>query len=329
MKTSASPPAAGVPAVLERLRAVDPRRYVVYLGFALIMVVFSIVLRDDGFLTGSNLVNIVQQTAPITVMAVGMVLVLTAGEIDLSIGSVVALSALVAGVVLRSYDNMLLAVAAALAVGAAVGLFNGLFVTRVRVPSFLVTLATLGLVAGLARTITNLQSVPITHEYFNGLFGSGALAGVSTLVIWSVIVVAVGHYVYRHTRFGAHVLAVGDNARAARVSGIRVQRIKVAVLVISGMCAALAGLLYAGRLHGARYSLGDADLLTVIAAVIVGGTRLFGGAGTVIGALVGSLIMGVLNNGLILAGLSVSQQMIARGAIILVAIALTLREEKT
>ncbi|GGO94511.1 ABC transporter permease [Wenjunlia tyrosinilytica] len=316
------------PAILDRLRAADPRRYVVYAGFALIMVVFSITLRDSGFLTTPNLVHIVQQTAPITVMAVGLVLVLTAGEIDLSIGSVVALSALVAGVMLRDYDSMPLAVAASLAVGAGVGLFNGLFVTRVRVPSFLVTLATLGLVAGLARVMTNLQSVPITHEYFNGLFGSGSMAGISTLVLWSAAAVAVGHYVYRHTRFGAHVLAVGDNARAARVSGVKVERVKVAVLVISGLCAALAGLLYAGRLHGATYTLGETDMLTVIAAVIVGGNRLFGGSGTVVGALVGSLVMGVLNNGLILGGLSVSQQMIARGVIILVAVALTLREEK-
>lgn len=311
-----------------RLRSLDPQRYIVYLGFVVILAVFSVALRDDGFLTATNLLNVVQQTAPITVMAVAMVFVLTTGEIDLSIGSVVALSALVAGVLLRDTGNMVLAIVAALAVGAVVGLFNGLFTTRLRVPSFLVTLATMGLVAGLARTITGLQSVPIVHEYFNGLFGSGTLAGVSTLVIWSAVAVAVGHFAYRHTRFGAHALAVGDNARAARVSGIRVERVKVAVLVASGTCAALAGLLYAGRLRGAQYALGEADLMTVIAAVIVGGTRLFGGSGTVIGALVGSLIMGVLNNGLILAGLSVSEQMIVRAAIILTAVALTLREER-
>jgi ribose transport system permease protein len=112
------------------------------------------------------------------------------------------------------------------------------------------------------------------------------------------------------------------------VSGIRVERVKIVALVISGGCAALGGLLYAGRLHGATYTLGDADLMTVIAAVVLGGTRLFGGSGSIIGALVGSLMMGVLNNGLILAGLTVSGQSIARSAIIIVAVALTLREEK-
>jgi ribose transport system permease protein len=307
---------------------VNPRQYIVYLGFLALMVIFSITLRDAGFLSVSNLITIVQQSAPITVMAVGMVLVLTTGQIDVSIGAIVALAALVAGVLLREYENTLLAVVGGLGVGAAIGLFNGLFTTLVRVPSFLVTLASMGLVSGLGRTITNLQAIPIVDRNFNTIFGSGSIGGVSTLVVWSVGAVVVGHVVLRNTRFGAHLLAVGDSAVAARVSGIRVERVKVATLVISGACAALAGLLYAGRLHGATYTLGDADLMTVIAAVIMSGTRLFGGAGTVVGALVGSLIMGVLNNGLILAGLSVSQQLIARAAIILISVALTLREEK-
>jgi ribose transport system permease protein len=307
---------------------VNPRQYIVYLGFLALMVIFSITLRDAGFLSVSNLITIVQQSAPITVMAVGMVLVLTTGQIDVSIGAIVALAALVAGVLLREYENTLLAVVGGLGVGAAIGLFNGLFTTLVRVPSFLVTLASMGLVSGLGRTITNLQAIPIVDRNFNTIFGSGSIGGVSTLVVWSVGAVVVGHVVLRNTRFGAHLLAVGDSAVAARVSGIRVERVKVATLVISGACAALAGLLYAGRLHGATYTLGDADLMTVIAAVIMSGTRLFGGSGTVVGALVGSLIMGVLNNGLILAGLSVSQQLIARAAIILISVALTLREEK-
>jgi ribose transport system permease protein len=306
----------------------NPRQYVVYVGFLVLMVAFSITLRDAGFLTAANLITIVQQTAPITVMAVGMVLVLTAGQIDLSIGAIVALAALVAGILLREYENTLLGVVGGLAVGALIGLFNGLFTTLARVPSFLVTLASMGLVSGLARTVTNLQAIPIVDRNFNTIFGSGSIAGISTAVIWSAAAVLVGHFVLRDTRFGAHLLSVGDSAIAARVAGIRVERVKVATLVISGVCAAMAGLLYAGRLHGATYTLGDSDLMTVIAAVIVSGTRLFGGSGTVIGALVGSLIMGVLNNGLILAGLTVSEQLIARGLIILMSVALTLREQR-
>ena len=317
---------APVPRTLSALRAIDPSRYIVYAGFLLILIGFSIVLRDDGFLTVRNLLNIVQQTAPVTVMAVGMVFVLTAGEIDLSIGSIVAISALLAAMVLRT-EPWFVGAAAGLAAGAAIGCANGALVAYLRLPSFLVTLATMGLLAGVARWLTDLQSVPITNATFNALFGAGRFYGVPSLLIWTAATVAVGHFLYRESRFGAHVHAIGDNAQSARAVGIRVSRVRFAVMALSGAMAALAGILYAGRLHGARYTLGETDLLTVIAAVIVGGTRLSGGMGTALGALVGSLLMGMLNNGLILMGLDVSGQMMVRGLIILAANALTLREK--
>ncbi len=301
------------------------RQHIVYVGFLLILLFFTIVLHDDGFLTTRNLLNIVQQTAPITVMAIGLVFVLTAGEIDLSIGSIVAVSALVAAVVMRE-QPAILGVVAGLGAGALIGLINGALVAYLRLPSFLVTLATLGLFAGVGRTLTDLRSVPVTNDLFNGIFGSGQLFGIPSLVIWTALAVIVGHFFYRETRFGARVHATGDSPTAARAAGIKVERIRLGVLVLSGMSAALAGLLYAGRLQGARYTLGESDLLTVIAAVIVGGTRLNGGLGSVFGALVGSLLMGTLNNGLILMGLSVSEQLIVRGLIIVVAVAVSLRE---
>jgi ribose transport system permease protein len=319
------PPAAGP---LARLRRLDPSSYVVYVGFVAIFVVMSIALHDDGFLGRQNLINILLQTAPVTVMAVGSVFVLSTGEIDLSIGAVVALSALVSAVQLRDH-GLVAGIVSGLLTGVVVGLVNGLLVTKLRLPSFLVTLGMMGLCAGLSQRLTQLQAVPSIDVAFNGLFGSGSVAGISTLILWSAAFVLVGHFLYRHTRVGAHVLASGDNVRAARVSGIKVDRIKTGVLVASGLCAAVAGMLYTGRLHGASYTLGSSDLLTVIAAVVIGGTRLFGGRGSVVGALVGSLILGMLNNGLILAGLSDPEQQIVRGLIILVAVALTLREDKS
>ena len=186
----------------------------------------------------------------------------------------------------------------------------------------------MGLFAGVARSLTNLRSIPVTDPVFTGFFGSGALFGIPSLIWWTVISVAIGHILFRETRFGAHVLATGDNSRAAGVSGIKVPRIKLGVLMLSGGLAAVAGLLYAGRLQAAKYTLGETDLMTVIAAVIVGGTLLNGGKGSVVGALVGSLMMGMLNNGLILMGLSVSDQMIVRGLIILAAVAVSLREKQ-
>lgn len=313
--------------LLARARRLDPRSYVVYVAFLLILLFFAITLQDDGFLTEQNLLNIARQTAPITVMAVGIVFVLSAGEIDLSIGSIVALSAMVAAIVLRDV-GLVAGIAAGLGVGVVVGLVNGLFVTRLRLPSFLVTLATMGLVAGLARWTTDLKAVAVVDTTFTNVFGSGDLGPIPGLVVWTLVVVAIGHLVYRHRRFGAHVLAIGDDPEAARVTGIHVDRVRLAVLVISGTAAALAGLLYAGRIQGASYTLGASDLLIVIAAVVIGGTRLFGGAGSVIGALVGSLIMGMLTNGLILMGLDSNQQMVAQGVLLLIAISLTLREPK-
>jgi ribose transport system permease protein len=312
-------------AVRSTFRRIPVVGQVVYVGFLLIFAAFAVLLRDEGFLTVSNLLNIVQETTPVTVMAIGMVFVLSAGEIDLSIGSVVAIAALLAAVVMRAH-NWTLGVAAGLGAGAVVGLINGALVAYARLPSFLVTLATMGLLAGVARWVTNLQSVPVIDATFTSLFGSGSLFGIPSLVLWTALVVSLGHYLYRETRFGARVLATGDNPHAARAAGIKVDSLRLKVLILGSTCAALAGLLYLGRIQGARYTLGETDLLTVIAAAIVGGTRLDGGTGTVLGTLIGSLLMGMLNNGLILMGLAVSEQMIVRGFIILVAIALTLRE---
>lgn len=305
------------------------QQYVVYIGFVAIFLFFAVVLRDSGFLTPRNLSNIVLQTAPATIMAIGLVFVLSAGEIDLSIGSIVAVSALCAAVTMAAFPAaaMPLGILAGIGAGLAIGLVNGVLVAYLRLPSFLVTLATMGLFAGVARSLTNLRSIPVTDPAFTGFFGSGSLLGIPSLIWWTVFAVIAGHFVFRETRLGAHVLATGDNARAAQVTGIKVPRIRLTVLMISGGLAGLAGLLYSGRLQAAKYTLGETDLMTVIAAVIVGGTLLNGGKGSVVGALVGSLMMGMLNNGLILMGLSVSDQMIVRGLIILVAVAVSLREK--
>ncbi len=310
---------------MARLRSVDFRSYVVYLSFLAILAFFSVVLFDKGFLSTDNFMNILRQTAMVSVMAIGMAFTLSAGEIDLSIGSTVALAALVAALVVQA-TNPLFAVVAALGVGLVVGIGNGLLVTTLRIPAFLVTLGTAGIVSGLAREITNLQAVPITDQTYNFVFGSGDLGPISMLFVWTAFLLVIGHVVYRKTPFGRAVLATGGNRAAARFSGVPVDRIRIAVLVLSATTAAFAGMLYAGRLHGARYTLGEADMLTVIAAVIIGGTSLFGGRGSIVGAVVGSIIMGMLNNGLILMGLSVSEQMIARGIIIIVAVSLSLRE---
>lgn len=307
----------------------DIRNYVVYLAFLAILAFFAVVLRDTGFLSLNNFMSIIRQTTPITVMAVGMVFVLSAGEIDLSIGSVVALSALVLARTLRATDEVTISLLAGVSVGVAVGAINGLATVVFRIPSFLVTLGMLSIVQGLARSVTTLDAIPVTNETFNLWFGSGSFGSISILFAWSAVVVLIGHLVYRNTRFGRRVLATGGSRWAAASAGIKTARVKAGVLVMSGALASVAGMLYAGRLHGARYTLGETDLLTVIAAVVIGGTSLFGGRGSVIGALFGSIIMGMLNNGLVIMGLSVAEQLMARGVIIIIAVALSLRERRS
>lgn len=310
-----------------KMKRIKWGNYVIYYIFAGVIILFSILLFDKGFLSGSNLMNIARQTAMTSIMAIGMTFVLSAGEIDLSFGSVVALAAIIGAKVLNATGSILLAVPAGLSMGFLVGLTNGLFVAKVGIPSFLVTLGMDGIVLGLARWISSLQSIPINNDAFVYFFGSGDVGPVPILFIWTVVLSVLGQLTLKKTPYGRRVLASGGNKVAALYSGIKVPNIKISVMLINSLMAALAGILYTGRLHGARYSLGENDVMIVIAAVIIGGTSMSGGKGSVIGSLLGALIMGILNNGLILMGFSVDQQMIFRGLIIIASVALTMREK--
>lgn len=309
-------------------RGINWRDYIIYMVFVGIFVFFSVVLHDKGFLSAVNLMNIARQTATIAIMAVGMTFVLSAAEIDLSFGATVALSAIVAALTLQETDSILLAVSASLLVGTMIGAINGLFVTQVGIPSFLVTLGTTGIITGIARWSTSLQSIPIDNDLYVFIFGSGDIGPISVLFIWTILVTVAGAFVLRNTRFGKQVLATGGNKISAMYSGININRIKLYVLMLNCFLAALAGILYSGRLQSARYTLGESDLMLVIAAVIIGGTNLFGGKGMVVGSVIGALIMGMVNNGLILMGLNVDQQLILRGIIVIVAVTFTMGQLK-
>jgi ribose transport system permease protein len=303
----------------------DWRQYVLYMGFAALFVFFAATLSDQGFTTSDNLLNIVRQTATISVMAVAVTFVIGAAEIDLSVGAVAGLSSVITAMAIDSF-GVPGGIAAGLLVGIAVGSVNGALVTWVGIPSFLVTLGMLGIARGSAQWITNSAPQPILEDSYNQAFGSGDLGPIPSLVIWTVAAVVIGHIVLKHTSFGRSVLATGGNEEAARFSGVPTARIKFAVMVLSSLAAAVAGMLYAGRLQSGRFQWGEGDELSVIAAVILGGTSLFGGRASVIGALLGSLMIGLINNGLILAGLEFSQQQIVRGAIIILAVALATRD---
>lgn len=305
----------------------DYKKHIVYISFITVLVVFSIILRDKGFLSYGNIMNILRQTAMISVAAVGMTFAISAGLIDLSTGSVVAMSALTTALMLR-VTGWIPAVICGLLVGFVSGFLNGIVVAKVRIPAFLVTLGTSSIFLGIARTLTNLEAVPITNVKFNYIFGSGDIGPISTLFLWTIVVMILGHILYRKTSFGRAVLAVGGNESTARYSGIKVDQIKIWAMTLCGVASAFAGILYAGRLNGARYTLGENDNMSVIAAVVIGGTSFSGGKGTIVGTIIGSIVIGMLNNGLLLMGLSVSEQMMARGLIIILAVSLSLRESK-
>jgi ribose transport system permease protein len=307
---------------IERFRLeLNWRDYIVFIFFALVLIFFGITIGDRGFLSVTNLFDITRSTSMIAVMAVAMTFVISAGELDLSVGSTAALSALTAGLVMQAGYGMLAGVLAGLASGLAVGLINGFFVTLVNIPSFLVTLGMMQFIRGLDMRVTYTNPVAIENDFFNSVFGSGNIGPIPSLFLWSVVVAVIGHIVLRHSPFGREVFATGGNLQAARYSGVRTGRVKLICFVITGVAAALAGLLYSGMMETARYSFGTGAELSAIAAVILGGTSLFGGKGTIIGTFVGALLIGTINNGLIIMGLDVSEQNMVAGAIIVLAVA--------
>ena len=220
-----------------------------------IVAIFALLLPGTGYLTWDNFINVVRQQTVITIMAVATVFVISAGEIDLSIAAVIPLSGYTAALLLPDF-GMLIAVPAALATGAVVGLVNGLITVKLQVPSFVVTLGMLGFLQGFARLPTNSLAVVVRDESFTWLFGSGSIGPIPVLVLWTIAAAIVGYFILGWTPWGKAVLATGANRNAARFSGIRTDAVKVAVMIASGMAGALGGLLYVGTFHGARFDLG-------------------------------------------------------------------------
>jgi len=303
------------------------RRGIIYIGFVAIFIVFSITLSDQGFLDPDNLLNIIRQTAMIALMAVTMTFVLAAGEIDLSVGAVAGFASVVTALVIHDY-GFLAGMLAGLASGVLIGLINGLLTTRVGIPSFLATLATMGIATGTAMWISQTAAIPILNRAYSFVFGGGNIGSIPVLFIWVLVIGIAGHIGLKKSSFGRRVLATGGNETAAHYSGVDTLKIKLSVLLMSSTMAALAGMLYAGRLQSGRYQFGEGDEMSVIAAAVLGGTSLMGGTGSIIGSIVGALMIGLINNGLILFGLDYSQQLIARGGIIILAVALSQRSPR-
>lgn len=308
--------------LLKLKKNINISKCMVYIIFLVVLSLFAIFI-GGSFFSLNNILNIIRQTAVVSMIAVTMTFVIAIGEIDLSVGSTIGLSGLMAALVLQSTDNIPLAILAALAVGLVVGLINGLLIVALNLPSFLVTLGMQMVLVGTSMWITNTTAIPIGNTTFTFTFGGGSIGKLPLLLLWVLITGAVGYIVLNRTPYGKKVLAVGGNATSARYSGINVKKIVVYVFVYSSLMAALGGMLYAGRMSSGRYTFGDGLELDAIASVILGGTSMAGGNGSIVGAIIGSLLIGTINNGLMFFGLSTAQQTVAKGAIIILSVALS------
>ena len=281
----------------------------------------AVSILTDRFLSFSNLANVGQQIAVISIVALGATYVIIAGGIDLSVGSVVALSSVVFAL---AFSNAGLAwpiaVLAALATGIVVGVVNGLFVTLGRLPAFIATLATLSMARGLALVMSEGRPISGFPDDFRTITSGRIVGDVPFSIGLTIVLFLLGGLALRHTVFGRAVYAVGGSEEVARLSGIRIVRLKVAIYALAGFCAAVGGLVLTSRLNSAQPVAGQGLELDVIAAVVIGGASLSGGQGTAFGTLLGALIIGVLRNGLNLLNVSSFWQQVAVGAVIAAAV---------
>jgi len=314
--------------IILRLRAV--------VALVLLLILFS--ASTPAFLTANNLTILAKHVAITAILAIGMTFVVLTGGIDLSVGSVAGLAGMVAGALLTRglffsgmqhplYPGVFAVVLLALCVGALVGLLNGLLVVRLGVAPFIATLGTLYIARGAALLISNGGTFPdlggdaARHNTGFLLLGQATLLNVP-LPVWIMIALAiVASVIASKTPFGRHVYAVGGNERAALLSGIRVGRVKLVSYVISTVCAAVVGLIIASQLEAAHPATGESFELNAIAAVVLGGTSLMGGRGSVLGSLAGAFVIGVLADGMVMLGISEFWQMVIKGIVIVLAVA--------
>jgi ribose transport system permease protein len=288
----------------------------------LILICIGFEFATGKFLTGRNISIVMQQASINIVLATGLTFVILTGGIDLSVGSILAASAMVAVLVSLVPDWGLLGVPAAILVGLGFGLVNGLLVAYIRLPPFIVTLGSLTAVRGIARLLGQDTTVFNSDLPFD-FIGNGSLFGIPWLVVIALSVVVLSWLVLKRTVLGTWIYAVGGNAEAARLTGIKVPLVLLFVYGVSGLLAGLGGAMSAARLYAANgLQLGQSYELDAIAAVILGGTSFVGGVGSIWGTLIGGLIIAVLSNGLILAGVSDIWQYIIKGLVIIVAVAL-------
>ena len=286
----------------------------------LIALIAVMAFLSPAFLSVNNFFNIILATATFGILAIGATFVISAAGIDLSLGSVLGLASVSGAALVVTLEwPWYFAILGSLTAGAAAGWVNGLIVTRGRVPAFIVTLGMLGIARGLALIISSGRGIyGLPDEIL--FLGQARPWGVPTPVFILIVVAIVAHYVLAHTPFGHHTLALGDNENAARATGINIRRQRLALYTISGLMAGIAGLIFTARVNTGDPTAGLNYELLAITAAIIGGTNLFGGRGSILGTMIGALVMGVLQNGLNLLAVQAYYQQMAIGAVLITAV---------
>ncbi|MDC0612037.1 ribose ABC transporter permease [Vibrio sp.] len=287
------------------------------IGFLTVFLVMM--LYNDNFLTANNLSNVARQVSINAILAVGMTCAILLGGIDLSVGPVMALSGTVSAGMMVAGLPPSLSILIGLFIGLCFGAANGIMIAYARMPAFIVTLASLGIARGIALIYTGGYPISGLPDSFS-FWGRGSFLGLQTPILMMILVYVVFYIVLNHTPFGRYIYAIGGNEEASRLSGIKVPIVIVLVYTISGFTASIAGIILTSRLMSGQPNAGVGFELDAIAAVVIGGTAMSGGKGAILGTLIGAMLLGVLNNGLNLAGVSPYVQNVIKGIIILVAI---------
>ncbi len=290
-------------------------------GLIVLLILFgALTLKSPEFLTAANMDNLARQVAVFGIIAVGQLLVILTAGIDLSVGSVLGLTGCITAELLVHGTGIVPAIVGGLAAGAAIGVFNGALVAYGKLPPFIVTLGMLGIARGAVLVLTSANTVQPLPDAF-GQIANGSFLGLPNLLWMFVVVVAVTAFVLRRTVFGRYIYAVGSNPESARLAGVPVTRVLVAVYAIAGLLAAVGGVLFTSRLNAGIPTAGTGYELNAIAACVIGGASLFGAKGGAYGAAAGALIVGVLNNGGNLLAINSFYLQIIIGALILIAVA--------
>ena len=287
----------------------------------LLIMCIGLTFISDSFATSTNIFNVLRQISVNVFLACGMTMVILIGGIDLSVGSVIAISGcLCAGLITNNGIPSGLAIILAIIIGTLVGPVNGLIIANTKIPPFIVTLAMMNIGRGFARIYTNATTILVNDELFIWI-GSGKIFGeIPVQLLFMVVVVIITGLILNKTKFGRNIYAVGDNQQAAVYSGINSKKVIFLVFTLSGLFAACAGILSAARTFSGQFNVGDGAEMDAISAVVLGGTSMTGGVGRISGTLIGCLVIGILNNGMNLMGIDSSWQYVVKGIVVLLAV---------